>query len=84
MSEEASRKANKWALQTAAKYLHGAPANEVQAVSILVRDLLEAHADGAVDAGYGFGEACLDFEMDGKPLRVVVSSPTPPQDGDNQ
>lgn len=50
------------------------PAEDVVAVAVYLRAQLAAFSDNMeVDSGFGFGEACLDFQMDGKAIRVVVS-----------
>jgi hypothetical protein len=54
--------------------LENPPSDEVLTISYLLCDFLKAHADGrVVDTGFGFAESCLDFWVDGKGLRVVVS-----------
>ena len=50
------------------------PEDQVTAVALIARTALMPFADReAIDTGMGFGEACLDFWMDGKAVRVVVS-----------
>lgn len=50
----------------------------VRLVSYMLADFLQNMlADGGVDSGFGFDEGCLDFNMDGKPVRVIVKIPQP-------
>ncbi len=51
------------------------PTDGVQAIAIYLKAQLAAFSDTMeVDSGFGFGEACLDFWMDGKAIRVVVTN----------
>lgn len=62
--------------------LENPPEDQVKAVALIARTALTPFADnGTIDTGMGFGEACLDFWMDGKAVRVVVSR-VPAMDGD--
>lgn len=50
----------------------------VRLVSYMLADFLSNMlADSGVDSGFGFGEGCLDFNMDGNPMRVIVKIPQP-------
>ena len=52
----------------------GKPTDEVTAAMLIARTALTPYADKEqIDCGMGFGEACLDFWMNGKAVRVVVS-----------
>lgn len=62
-----------------AEYVQAHPdlaSEPVRVVSYMVSDFIKNMlADGEVDHGFGFGEGCLDFTMDGEPMRVVVKLP---------
>jgi hypothetical protein len=55
----------------------------VRLVGFMLREYLtNMLADGDVDAGFGFGEACLDFKMDNQDMRVIVKLPQAEYDQD--
>jgi hypothetical protein len=57
------------------------PSSEVITVAYAIEKFIQSYADECVvDSGFGFGESCLDFWLDGKGIRVVVSA-TPLFDG---
>lgn len=55
------------------KLLEDRPDDEAITAALIAKATLTPFADnGEIDTGMGFGEACLDFWMDGKAVRVVV------------
>lgn len=54
-------------------HMDNPPEDQATAVAMIARQaLLPFSDDMEVDTGFGFGEACLDFWMDGKAVRVIV------------
>lgn len=54
--------------------LEAPPDDQVTAIALIARTALTPFADNdVIDSGFGGGEACLDFWMDGKAVRVVIS-----------
>ena len=50
------------------------PSDEVTALTMIARTALSPYADkDQIDVGFGFSEGCLDFHMNGKAVRVVIS-----------
>lgn len=82
------RKDAKQVVHDLMQILENPPEDECLMAAYVAMKALEGVADdGAVDSGYGFGESCLDFWIDDKAIRVVVSrvpeidKPLPPSDG---
>ena len=55
------------------KLLEDRPDDEAITAALIAKAALTPFADrGEIDTGMGLGDACLDFWMDGKAVRVVV------------